>query len=59
MISGDCIISLWDSSDLKMKIITMPIWKMVMNIQWNNAYENHFLNTKVLYSFVFIEIMYY
>lgn len=37
----------------------MPVSEVVMNIQWDNAYENHFLNTKVLYSLVFIEIMYY
>lgn len=37
----------------------MPVSKVVMNIQWDNAYENLFLNTKVLYSLVFIEIMYY
>lgn len=52
------IICLRDSSALKMRIV-MPTSKAVMKIQWDNASENHFLNTKVLYSFVFIEIMYY
>lgn len=50
------IIFLWDFSYLKVRIIMS---KVVVRIKWKNAYENHFLKTKVLYSFVFIEITYY
>ena len=37
----------------------MPTSKVVMKIKWDSAYENHFLNTEVLYRLVFTEITYY